>query len=676
MKRTILFILLLLFATLTFADAVPADPGNMVTVTTTAQSSGFEFANSWMQIALILIMLMLILASIAFMFGKAFNLPSLLAFARVEIVQILTNALIIVFIFAIITFVDVLMVGLVNDSGLPGVTCDADQYCIGVVATAYTNDLVDLIDSDINSDLGKSITAGAASAESSGLSCHKLFDPWWIPCYGFMSVGWATERYKSMDVDRYAIDLEYYNSYLSSLLAQKFFVERVIPAFAPFILFLGIITRSFFATRKLGGLLIAIALGVMFVFPLMFVFNWMSLNIMLYGDKAIGGSESNCPLECQKAFPIAYDINDPDNPKIFYTKAELRSGLVQEGVPADQLELKLENLIAGQEGNENIGTITSCNATFYASCPQLCRQLPLPTGASCWGNLESEKGCSAYPEECKLKQIIEDPVPEKVELCAREGEANPTSSFCKTILPMKSDCDIGTARFVYITKRFNEDFPDTFSIDSEPIGFNLPDSCYSDCSYDNEGVLKCPDSCTNQLRNWGYEISPYFGFRVEQTSGNCLLAKPSCRVVYRESYDANHGARGTGEKECDINARTCPASLDPYQSCVYILPKNGAQCSDCLKVEEDYQYSPAIRKTCADLCGAGMNKGKASTTGDIVKNSGSDYVGPEDVKNVSKFMIPAFVLPLMNILVTLMFIKTMSAMLGGDIEIPGLSKVL
>jgi hypothetical protein len=201
----------------------------------------------------------------------------------------------------------------------------------------------------------------------------------------------------------------------------------------------------------------------------------------------------------------------------------------------------------------------------------------------------------------------------------------------------------------------------------------LPGTCFTDCSYDEKGALVCPPSCIDSIKGaCGYWILD----GIQQVSGNCLLAKPSCRVVYRENYDANHDARGTGAIACDINAARCPADLNGSKSCIYILPQNGESCKECLKVEEDYQYSPPIRKSCAELCGAGMDQGKAVSTGDIVKNSGSDYVGPEDVKNVSKFMIPAFVLPLMNILVTLMFIKTVSAMLGGDIEIPGLSKVL
>jgi hypothetical protein len=38
-------------------------------------------------------------------------------------------------------------------------------------------------------------------------------------------------------------------------------------------------------------------------------------------------------------------------------------------------------------------------------------------------------------------------------------------------------------------------------------------------------------------------------------------------------------------------------------------------------------------------------------------------------------MIPAYLLPLFNIVATLVFIKGLSGLIGGDIEIPGISKI-
>jgi hypothetical protein len=50
-------------------------------------------------------------------------------------------------------------------------------------------------------------------------------------------------------------------------------------------------------------------------------------------------------------------------------------------------------------------------------------------------------------------------------------------------------------------------------------------------------------------------------------------------------------------------------------------------------------------------------------------------IGKPEIVNVGKLMVPGYLLPLFNILVTLMFIRSVSKMLGGDVDIPGLSKV-
>ena len=44
-------------------------------------------------------------------------------------------------------------------------------------------------------------------------------------------------------------------------------------------------------------------------------------------------------------------------------------------------------------------------------------------------------------------------------------------------------------------------------------------------------------------------------------------------------------------------------------------------------------------------------------------------VGRPEIVSVSALMFPAYVLPLLDILVVLMFIRSFSSILGGDIEI-------
>ena len=46
------------------------------------------------------------------------------------------------------------------------------------------------------------------------------------------------------------------------------------------------------------------------------------------------------------------------------------------------------------------------------------------------------------------------------------------------------------------------------------------------------------------------------------------------------------------------------------------------------------------------------------------------------MKAITKVIIPALVLPMFNLVITFIFIRTLSPMLGGDIDIPGMMKMI
>jgi hypothetical protein len=94
----------------------------------------------------------------------------------------------------------------------------------------------------------------------------------------------------------------------------------------------------------------------------------------------------------------------------------------------------------------------------------------------------------------------------------------------------------------------------------------------------------------------------------------------------------------------------------------------------CLFTQESYAFTPPINTQCGDLCRPSDNT-PATDPGAFTKIGESGLVGVPEIQEVSKLMIPAYVLPLFNIVATLIFIKGLSAFLGGDIEIPGLSKI-
>ncbi len=125
--------------------------------------------------------------------------------------------------------------------------------------------------------------------------------------------------------------------------------------------------------------------------------------------------------------------------------------------------------------------------------------------------------------------------------------------------------------------------------------------------------------------------------------------------------------QGTGK--CLVQ-KLCKAGGDynePSKRCEQCF---NASTSACL-------YSPPTVEDCSAEC-------DESAEGRPLKVSPSEFAqksqqwmfGRQDIKNVSSLLLPAYLLPLLNIAVTLIFIRTFSPIFGGDIEIPGWTKVL
>jgi hypothetical protein len=97
-------------------------------------------------------------------------------------------------------------------------------------------------------------------------------------------------------------------------------------------------------------------------------------------------------------------------------------------------------------------------------------------------------------------------------------------------------------------------------------------------------------------------------------------------------------------------------------------------CESCIDVEEKYTYEPAINLNCGDVCKPPDNV-PSKTSGSYAKIGDDGLVGREEIKNVSRLFVPGYLLPLFNIAATIIVIRALAGMLGGDIEIPGISKI-
>lgn len=692
-----LFVILLILQ-ITYSE------NNVAEIINKTDSSPLELIKDWRIIAVAVSLITGILVAIAYMAGISFEMPDLKAWASVESNQIITNALIIILLVGTITFLDGIVATMVNSSST-GITCTSSNSitCVQKVAQEYSKDLLDLATENAGGLVLKSYELGGKAAERQGFSCNTFLLP---PCL-WVSYSYSINPHLMIDIERFTYIIENYGSIVASLQAQLFFVNNISFALGPIILAMGIVGRAFFVTRKLGGLLIAIAVGVMFVFPLMYAFNWLTLNVYVFGDKFFGNQVTGtCPSVCKQSVPTVYSIGD--GTKLSYSEASQKFSsetmktidlYLQTGAQTVATEFgdyglcsppsdgQIESVLNGS--NQDISGLSNA----YYLCPNECRKLPYPISLATCKPPTIQKACATVEEKCKVKTIISksDPSvdPQQKNLCPNN---------CKTIVPLKNNCDITKNMDHYLDtfgpgERQFEGLPSDGSIDkkwecdaSSYQTTEIAAACASALGVSKENIV-------SSSLNPSFELD---GSMVACTLEcdyvrSCFDAPLTCRMTQYEvdkdsgkiiesSLSKNLASACTTTKK--NNAKICPVSTNPEESCVYAIPKDVKGCEKCILTEPTYtttadsNYDSFAVVDCANLCGGDSPKGLSISTGEFAKISGEGMVGRTEIKNLSQLLLPAFILPLINILVTVMFVKTFSQFLGGDIEIPGLPKVL
>lgn len=658
---------------------------------TQTEAAGLEIAQSWQLLAVMALMVSIILVAIAYMIGIGFELPAMRAWAGSELAQIFANAIIILALVGTIVFLDVIVSAMVLDSGLPIPECsDPTKSCLNAVADSYLDDYVETAKNGAKSVLYNNIQASGMANRRAGVYCLTIY------CLQ-LGVTTTVAGHYVLDVDMYAILFEYYTNLLASLEAQKFFVDQVCFKIGPLILAIGIVARSFFFTRKLGGLLIAIAAGLMFFFPGMYIFDWITMDMAMTGDKALADEEILCPPECGIAPPLAY-VDGGEN---LVTIAEVYAAFSSEDAYKAQGILNgTRETEVGSAGNASGKAITSCYHGPDADCPSLCRELPYPYASPLCINVTAQKACAAVDEKCKIKRLVNTSA-ETFDI----DEYNRCPSSCKVVPPLKSDCDEDEClESRFDCRVYKRKGPSLEWWPNPPEGIGNYDECEKaqDCPANFSAELSCvyvvpeigrcdeleycadcPPHCRVKTGDW-HELDDdcMSGIIPGLPLIHCMLCTESCKVnvVDIENLDPPPG-------ECDA----CPperrlvhsALPDNYTTGVcsleqcpkdYRLPVPRSSCEMCLFSEESYIYDPPIQTGCSDLCSPSDNT-PVKESGSYTKIGEDGLVGREEIKGVSKLMLPAYLLPLFNIVATLIFMKGLSSILGGDIEIPGLSKV-
>jgi hypothetical protein len=196
------------------------------------------------------------------------------------------------------------------------------------------------------------------------------------------------------------------------------------------------------------------------------------------------------------------------------------------------------------------------------------------------------------------------------------------------------------------------------------------DNLYVDCS-----ELNCPSVCRMDEPLTPDPPPdpppPYLCLAYPEDAGK---ACKDCPVLCRRSSDLLSYVQ-----ECPPE---CMLSPDPTTGCTDICRLDDPPvkaCEGCFDCDMDCTYYPAIRTDCSDLCSDEALAGPVDILPDDFMRSLPGAKTSEDgawAKSIGVLYIPAVVLPLFCIVIVIAFIRILSPILGGDIEIPGLGRII
>ena len=365
---------------------------NQTNITTTVEQATLPTAPiyypwlvHWRIIAIILMFISLIILIAVRWLSKIANLPQVTAWADVEIGQVFISALILVFVITVLGFLDWLMlqfseyiIDVTGGTESPYAhLCDSINTTCGLqLSVEYVRELEDFGERAVKDIMKSNKVIGEAATTSRGVTSNTIF-------LGFLGSSYMPNAGKTVLMERNSKLVRYYNMVLGGLGAQEFFLDKLIYIIAPFSIILGIILRSFFVTRRVGGTLIAFGSVLLGVVPLLYMFAWYT-----YANAAYGGLEGvtlqkanvSCPEECLLT-PPKYVVKTNESVYNILNDVELN----------DTLET-IEN-----EGEESVEEIINCSSACEG-CSYECRVLPMqPAQCNC-----NETACANCPMECKI----------------------------------------------------------------------------------------------------------------------------------------------------------------------------------------------------------------------------------------------------------------------------------
>ena len=624
---------------------------------------------NWPIISIIFIIIMLAITTIAIMLSKSFNIPQLNAWALTEMNQLIVSAIIVVILLATLLFLDS-VVDYIASEAFPDVSLGHSSPAHVQIANLYLNSTINSVKGAAKDLLEENVKLGELATKRRGRNYQTV--PW-------VANSENKNAYKRLDMTRNMNILNHYGRVISSLKVQQIFINGIGLYIGPFFLLLGVILRSFFMTRRAGGLFISIGIGLLFILPLTYSLSLYTLKMSLTGYRTTP-SPAQCPAECTFKYPLAYNSSNGD---------ELDMSDLSAFIPTGHSYLDyINNDTFWADVNASYGIVNcdwACEGCAYA-----CRELPSINGlCDC-----NETACASCPRKCKIQRTrasCNDPASE--DYC-------PTSTcpnYCRvnyTMMIENSNQDCGDCPMKCRVRYYHSNGHGGWDLDTMPPALgpgennctNIPDciSCnaYATVLDPDESVCAtacadCPDYCRIMDGNGATPT-------LSICQSNCSECPAECKAIVPAPDGIDCPWYGGGiPLECRFND---PSMRGPGCSgldytniqpdCMaYELPTS--ICNGCFNCTEDCTNIPPIRTDCADVCG--FPEGYMTSSPKDIINSMGD-LGARDVmqdaRNVGIAYVPGYILPILNIILTISFIRGMSRAIGGEIEIPGLSKLL
>jgi len=547
--------------------------GENATIKSTSNLYKVGWFSDWTIAGLLGVAATISIIALAALAGYAFNLPDVKAFADAEIMQAIVSVLLIASLLGLVGFFDSVAREALATAGLP-IACVQGEPCYITAAKYYLDTLYETASQYSYDELKESIRTQKAASQ--GIAAQLNF---WQLFYAGSNI--RLDAWMSIMGERAGAIFETVSKLMASIYAQRYFIDVVAYGIAPVFMLLGIVLRTFFFTRKLGGLLLAIAISLFIIYPLTYAFAWYTLNVTIYGERLAAVSDPACPNECTARYPAAFFVGENGA----LVKFETTQDIMLAGINNTNWNSGGPDLNGDGKGDfpglvacRNLsmaGLSESIAVNQCVGCPDYCREVPFPSNLpGC--NIAACSNCNAG---CKIMRVRTD--------CRTNPDLCPSSctdpaNKCRTALPVENKCydaNEGAGSPAYVEANLSVSCAGCdgcpywcryLNASDELVYANEPACQVSACKLSN-----CPVQCMYKTM-LGKSANCDASCSYSDSSGAYVCPK-SCRLAKLFPYNSASGtaADEAWMREYDIGNRIrdeCTSDLKIVKACNNCLP--------------------------------------------------------------------------------------------------------